>query len=642
VCSDETVADSDSPVSSTHDLGVPVTTDVNEINRFLRRRGHRVVFSTYQSSPQIAAAYRQKNGRPPSLDLVICDEAHRCAGPVTTDFATILDSRKIPAERRLFMTATPRYFTGRVRREAREADFEIASMDDEATFGPVFHRLTFGQAIEQDLLSDYQVVIVGVDDATYKDWATRGKYVTLDGVRITDARALASQIGLAKAMRKFNLRRMISFHNRVEAARQFSRELPEVIAWMPSGQRPAGGIRADYVSGAMPTGERRRRLSRLANPGAHARALLANARCLAEGIDVPTLDGVSFIEPRRSEVDIVQAVGRAIRKAPGKKLGTIVLPVFINTVDDPEVALDDSAFKPVWDVIRALRSHDETLGEQLDSIRRSLGLHGRTAASRPRKIHVMLPARVTIDFSLAFNLRVVEQATATWEFWFGVLQRYVAQHGDGRVSSEFVDDNGLRLGQWVTVQRGLYRKGLLSSERTSRLESVGDWTWEPSDAAWERGCLALQNYIVEHGNTLVPAQHVVADDGFRLGKWVAVQRSAHRKGLLPQERTALLEALEGWVWERIDASWQNSYEALRRYVAERGDPRISANYTTRDGFRLGGWVTQQRTAYRVQRRPNVEGAQDATRGNRGLVMEPARRVVGGVLHGPSTLRPRAW
>ncbi|HYO02336.1 MAG TPA: DEAD/DEAH box helicase family protein [Mycobacterium sp.] len=135
VCSDATVsrAEEDAPVARTSDLGVPVTTDPAEIAAFLRKRGPLVMFATYQSSPQIAKAYEQQ--RVPAFDLVVADEAHRCAGPVSSDFATILDGSRIKARRRLFMTATPRYFTGRVLRAAKEADFEYASMDDEAKFG---------------------------------------------------------------------------------------------------------------------------------------------------------------------------------------------------------------------------------------------------------------------------------------------------------------------------------------------------------------------------------------------------------------------------------------------------------------------------------------------------------------------------
>jgi predicted helicase len=199
VCSDATVSDHDAAVENTSDLGFPVTTDPVEIAEFLRQPSRRVVISTYQSSPEVAKAFTL--GGVPEFDLAIADEAHRCAGPVSSDFATILDSQAIPARRRLFMTATPRRFTGRVVREAAQVDFEVASMDNEAVFGPVFHRLGFANAIDRGLLTDYQVVVVGVDDAIYRDWAQNGRFVTRDGVEVTDARALASEIGLAKAMR---------------------------------------------------------------------------------------------------------------------------------------------------------------------------------------------------------------------------------------------------------------------------------------------------------------------------------------------------------------------------------------------------------------------------------------------------------
>ena len=193
------------------------------------------------------------------------------------------------------MTATPRYFTGRVVREAKEADFEVASMDDEAAFGPVFHRLGFAEAIERDLLTDYQVVVVGVDDATYRDWAQRGRFVTLDGTEVTDARTLAGQIGLAKAMRRYDLHRTITFHSRVNRAREFARELPEVIAWMPARQRPTGHLWSDYASGEMPAGQRHVLLQHLGRLDHGERGLLANARCLAEGVASGTIsDGVTF------------------------------------------------------------------------------------------------------------------------------------------------------------------------------------------------------------------------------------------------------------------------------------------------------------------------------------------------------------
>jgi predicted helicase len=425
VCSDDTVTDPDAAVSSTSELGFPVTTDAEDIARFLRRRaGRRVVFSTYQSSPRIADAYGL--GRVPRLGLAVADEAHRCAGRVSSDFATILNGRAIPAERRLFMTATPRFFTGGVVREAKAADFEVASMDDPDTFGPVFHRLSFGEAIDRELLSDYQVAVIGVDDATYREWAERGRFVTIDGTAVTDARSLAGQIGLAKAMRRYKLRRTISFHSQVARARDFARTLTDVVDWMPKRQRPRGSLWAQYVSGKMSTGQRMVSLQRLRHLDDDAVGLLANARCLAEGVDVPTLDGVAFVDPRRSEVDIVQAVGRAIRKAENKTKGTIVIPVFVGAGEDPDAALDDSAFKPVWDVIRALRAHDAELAEQLDLLRRELG-RGASTVTIPPRLHLDLPARIGLNFASAFGLRLVEQTTSPWEFWLGLLEAFVAR-----------------------------------------------------------------------------------------------------------------------------------------------------------------------------------------------------------------------
>src|SRR5262249_7276488 len=153
----------------------------------------------------------------------------------------------------------------------------------------------------------------------------------------------------------------------------FASRIHEVFGWLPASRRPRGALRAAHVSGQMSSGERDRRLNELRGIGPGERGLLSNARCLAEGVDVPTLDGVAFIEPRRSQIDIVQAVGRAIRKAPDKTIGTIVIPVFVDESTDAESAIEASAFDRVWQVLKALRAHDEVLAEELDELRRELG-----------------------------------------------------------------------------------------------------------------------------------------------------------------------------------------------------------------------------------------------------------------------------
>jgi superfamily II DNA or RNA helicase len=590
VCSDATVSRNDAAVMYTSDLGVPVTTDATEIAAFLRKRGQRVVFSTYQSSPQIAAAFQE--GRVPAFDLVIADEAHRCAGPSSSAFAIVLDAAKIKAKKRLLMTATPRYFTGRVLKAAEEMDFEYASMDDEAKFGRTFHRLGFSEAIRRGLLTDYQVAIVGVDDATYRDWADRAELVTLDGVKVTDARTLAGQIGLAKAMRKYDLHRTISFHSRVKRAKDFALSMPAVIAWIPHRQRPKGNLWSDYASGEMSAGERGRLIQRLRQIEDDERGLLSNARCLAEGVDVPTLDGVAFIDPRRSEVDIVQAVGRAIRLAEDKTVGTIVIPVFIDTGEDAEIALDNSAFKPVWDVIKALRAHDDELAGHLDELRRQLGRQGGRPLL-PDKIHFDLPARVGSDFARAFDVRLVEQTTASWHFWFGLLQQFAASSGHASPPAVYEVD-GYSLGEWVSTQRDRNTLGRLEVDRQRLLDEFDGWTWDPIADKWEEGFQVLMRYASCNGHVRMRSAYVV--NGYPLGAWVNTQRSFYNRGVLDPEKQSRLLSVPGWAWDPYGDKWEVGFSRLLEYVERHGHARVR-RFEKLGEHNLGGWVKSQRRAF---------------------------------------------
>lgn len=588
VCSDQTVSQDDTAMAHISELCLPVKTDPAEIAEFLRRRsGSRVVFSTYQSSPQIEKAFAL--GRVPQFDLAIADESHRVAGDESTVFATILDAAAIKAQRRLFMTATPRYYTGRVIKAAQESEMEIASMDDPVKFGGVFHRLSFGEAIGRGLLTDYQVAVVGVDDATYRKWAEKGVLVRRDN-KTTDARTLASQIGLAKAMRKYDLRRVISFHSRVLRAKRFAAEMPDVIAWLPARQRPSGRLWAGYASGDMSAGERHVRLQRLRRLDEGERGLLTNARCLSEGVDLPTLDGVAFIDPRGSEVDIVQAVGRAIRLADDKTIGTIVIPIFIDLAANPETALDSSAFKAVWDVLSALRSHDDDLGERLDELRRQLGQGRRIKI--PEKIHVDLPATVGRDFARAFDVRLVERTTATWEAWFGVLEQYVQRYGDARVPQDYAVE-GYQLGAWVNTQRAFHGRGALDAGRQDRLQALPGWSWAARADKWEEGFQHLAEFARKSGHTRVPRNYVV--DGFNLGLWNANQRN--RWDTLGPRRQQRLKELPGWSEAPHEAKWEEGFQHLLDYVTAMGTAAVPRHYMV-DDYPLGSWVMTKRQEFK--------------------------------------------
>ena len=585
VCSDETAArGADSISLSTSELAFPSTTDASEIAAFLDSEGRKVIFSTYQSTPKIAEAFKSKEIAP--FDLIIGDEAHRCAGKASSGYALSLYDSNIPATKRLFMTATPRLFQASFKKYAADSGVDVVSMDDEAVFGPVLHKLSFGEAIEQDLLSDYQVVVVGVDNPTYEHMISERRLIETDNQIQSDAQSFASHIGLAKAIQKYDLRRIISFHSRVKAASEFASNLIEVIEWMPAANRPSGEVIANHVSGAMPTSQRNQRLQALGEVKTNQRYVLSNARCLSEGVDVPALDGVAFIDPRNSEIDIIQAVGRAIRLSKNKVVGTIVIPVFINDSADPEEVVSSSVFKKVWAVVNALRSHDDLLGEQLDQLRVQLGRRG--TVGKPEKIVFDLPTKITRQFEKALEVRLLETTTAYWEFWYGLLEFYKEKNGHCLVPQSYKTQEGYRLGVWAYHQRQMQAN--LDESRFSQLDALC-FVWDPYSESWRKGFEALRRFQIKTGHCAVP-DNFETRSGIKLGKWVGKQR--HKKKLLSKKRRESLTDL-GFVWDPHAILWETGLNELVEYKKIFGDCNVGRDYETGDGYLLGLWVSNQRS-----------------------------------------------
>ena len=462
VCSDKSVGKRTEDMEPS-EASFEVTSEPDDIAKFLKNPDPKVIFCTYQSSPLIAQV--QLNKTIPDFDLAIADEAHRCAGKADAGFATVLDAEQIRAQKRLFTTATPRYFGKAIKDAAKAKDLAVIGMDDEEVFGPVVHKLTFGEAIQRDLLTDYQVVIVGVDEPMVKLWIDEQEIVATGPDEHTDARTLAAKIGLIKAIKDYDLKRVISFHSRIDGAKKFSEELVDVVDLIDSAQRPEGKFLSNYVSGKMTAGDRKEKIDKLKVLEGYDRGLLTNARCLAEGVDVPSLDGVAFIDPKGSQVEIIQAVGRAIRKVRGAKVqtkGTIVIPVFIEAGDDPEASIEASNFKPVWDVVNALRAHDNDLADKLDQYRTNMAkgaLESRSFISD--KLIFDIPSSVDIEFSNALRTVLVEASTASWEFWFGLLEVFYEREGNCLVKQGHKEDD-FNLGSWVANQRN--RKMILSQD----------------------------------------------------------------------------------------------------------------------------------------------------------------------------------
>jgi superfamily II DNA or RNA helicase len=589
VCSDETVskgASEDQLLETVKDLSFPVTADPNLIRKFLNSPGTKVLFSTYQSSPMIAEAQKLKDV--PAFDLVIADEAHRCAGKVSSSFTTVLNDDLIRSKKKLFTTATPRTYSSSLKKQAEELDFEISGMDDEKVFGTEFYRLSFGNAIERGLLTDYQLVIIGVDEPMIADWIKRRELLQTND-EVVDAKSLAAEIGLIKAIKDYNLKRVLSFHSRVKSAEDFSKELPKVLDLIDGSHKPKGKLATGFVSGKMPTNQRRLRLDQLKELTQGDYAVLSNARCLSEGVDVPALDGIVIIDPKASQIDIVQTVGRAIRLSENKSVGTIVLPVFIENGDDPVASIESTNFKPLWDVVKALRSHDEMLAYELDSLRTEMGIQRMRSVQVGglKKIVIDVPQNIDSNFSKSLRTFLVEKTTASWQFFYGLLKEYKDEFGDCNVPIRYkVLDNWL-LGRWVSSQR--YQQDTLSPEGKKQLNDLG-FLWDVLEASWNENFEALKVYKVEHGDCKVPATYKTSD-GIALGAWVSFQRLKIES--LSDEKKKRLEDL-GFVWSLFDELWNSAFAALKVYKDQFGDCNVPNIYKTADGLGLGKWVGSQR------------------------------------------------
>jgi predicted helicase len=390
-CSDTKVGrneDADSLDLNVHDLAFPATTDSERLARQVLEAPTdkmTVVFSTYHSIDVLSRA--QKHYGLPEFDLVVCDEAHRTTGVTLKDvddstFVRIHSNDSVSAKKRLYMTATPRIFGEGAKRKAEDHDAELASMDDESKFGKdLFHR-GFGWAVENELLTDYKVVVLAIDEGLVST-TIQNRLKESSELKLDDATKI---IGCYKALTKADLvgdlefdpnpmRRALAFCQSIAKSQVIESEFTQVVDEYLGNDliEDTRNLRTEvrHVDGTYNASARDELLSWLkADSGDNTCRILTNAKVLSEGVDVPALDAIMFMHPRKSQIDVVQSVGRVMRKSEGKKLGYVILPVAIPPDTTPEEALNDNdRYQVVWQILNALRAHDERLDARLNQIK---------------------------------------------------------------------------------------------------------------------------------------------------------------------------------------------------------------------------------------------------------------------------------
>ncbi len=434
VCSDESAGrvDNDDVSVLRQDLGVPCLTDSSEIAQWLQRKHHglTVVFTTYQSGEALSKAARKCKFR---FDLGIMDEAHKTVGDSDKLFSHLLQDKNLPIRRRIFMTATERRYRG-------QSD-TVLSMDNPALYGETFHVLSFKRALEYQppILSDYKIISMFVSRSEVAELIRNNNFVKPDQGKWNkdiEADMLASLVTLRKAMIKYPIKHAVSFHSSIARAELFKTN-NDVLS---KATRKFGLLETFHVSGKTPTGTRARIIGEFADA---ERALVTNARCLTEGVDVPGIDCVLFADPRRSAVDIVQAVGRALRPAPGKKFGYVIVPILQEDGATGQDILESKAFEEVLTTLRALAANDDRIIEYFRGV-----AQGRKPAGRGK-------VRIEFDFderlakSIDLNQFVNDIELKTWDRLAKLSWRPFEE------AREFVRGLGLKgVAEWIAYCKG--------------------------------------------------------------------------------------------------------------------------------------------------------------------------------------------
>src|SRR5438477_2700200 len=424
VCSDPTVKpESDELVVRPTDLDFPVTTDSAQVRAFLAARfdGVKLVFSTYQSAHVVAAGMKRGN----VFDLAIFDEAHKTAGREGVHFGFALSDKNLPIMKRLFLTATPRHYD--VRKRDKEGDARLVySMDAPEVYGTVAHKLTFAKAARRGIICNYKVIISVVTSDMVNDYALRHGEVIVKGDAVK-AHHVANQLALQAAVTQHDVSKIFTFHRSVATAAAFTSGGPEGIG------NHLSGFDAFHINGSMPTSERENIMTEFR---AAIKAVISNAKCLTEGVNVPAVDMVAFLTPKRSRVDIVQATGRAMRKAPGKTTGYVLVPLFVEQAkgETIEEALARTEFDEVWNVLQAMQEQDELLAEIICQMRDERGRTKGFDDTRFREKVEVLGAQISLKaLRDSITTACVEALGDDWEERYGELAAFKERFGHCKV-----------------------------------------------------------------------------------------------------------------------------------------------------------------------------------------------------------------
>ena len=574
ICSDDTVGD-DAFIIDRSELDFPVTTDKKIVEQFLNKNmEHKIVFSTYQSCHLIPSTFK--------FDLGIFDEAHKTAGNKDKQFSYSLTNKNINISKRLYMTATPKHIN--VNKTDKNGEKIAAySMDNEAIYGKVCYKLSFADAVKQDIICGYKVIIsVLTSNDINRDLIKHG--VTNIKKNKIHTKNIAHALALNNATKENNIKKVFTFHNTVKEARNFSAILGSFLL--------NKDFKSIHINGKMNSVERGSILSDFKDAN---QAVLSNARCLTEGVDIPAVDMVAFMSPKKGEIDIIQAVGRAMRKYNGKKDGYVLVPIFLEgKTEDIEDALNDTKYNYIWNILQYMQEYDGDLANIITDMRKTSVRENRIHTADYERLSKKIDIQV-IGSEIQLNTlqrsiltKVISKLSSLWDKRFEELLVYKEENGNVNVPQIYKENTAL--GNWVNGQRFAFRMKYISQERINKLNSVG-FVWNTIENAWNQHFNELLNFKNKYGHVNVPYSK---KNKTPLSAWIRKQRKEYRRQKLSQKKIDKLNSI-GFNWGPYDALWNKNIEEFKNFKSKYGHTEVPVKDKNGKTISLGKWLTKIRS-----------------------------------------------
>ncbi|MDC2985405.1 DEAD/DEAH box helicase family protein [Candidatus Pelagibacter sp.] len=471
VCSDKTVVNKDSIINSVSEVALPTTTNKDIICKFLQKNKNLVIFSTYDSLPKIIESVKNNSTK---FDLIIADEAHRTASAKKSRYSLVHEKDLLPRKKTLYMTATPRIHSPALKKQSEISGVYLNSMDDDI-YGKTLFKLSFYEAVKKKILTDYRILIIGYETKDYKNFVNKRSFLKFKNKFEEDAKSLALKFSLIKSFKKYGSKKTLSFHTRLKSSKRFSNQFNYLGETNFLKSKGIKEYWSKSIEGTLSAFDKKNIINQFKNNSNKTFSLLTNARCLTEGIDVPKIDTICFLDPRQSQVDIAQAVGRVMRKVEGKSIGNLIIPIPVSAKDNIEEKLYKSEYREIFAVTNAMRDHDEELSEVLEEFRK--GLKTKTSNRKKLgKIVIDLPNSVSNNFYKELKLKIVDRTTSLSSTMISMIGDYKKKF-DHLNFSEKDKAPYNKLFKWVDLMRTLNRINKVPLWIKDELNNIKGFSW---------------------------------------------------------------------------------------------------------------------------------------------------------------------